>query len=139
MKKNLTQLLLGVCLAMVSFPLSSQTSCINYFNDIEVNPAMCGDNNGSITIASETAGVDFLWNDGSTELNRENLSSGIYTVIGEDEKGCQEEITLSIPDFSECEFFISEIYSPTPPNEPCLLYTSPSPRDQRGSRMPSSA
>ena len=23
--------------------------------------------------------------------------------------------------------------------EPCLLYTSPSPRDQRGSRMPSSA
>ena len=24
-------------------------------------------------------------------------------------------------------------------NEPCLLYTSPSPRDQRGSRMPSSA
>ena len=25
------------------------------------------------------------------------------------------------------------------PNAPCLLYTSPSPRDQRGSRMPSSA
>ena len=24
-------------------------------------------------------------------------------------------------------------------NSPCLLYTSPSPRDQRGSRMPSSA
>ena len=24
-------------------------------------------------------------------------------------------------------------------DEPCLLYTSPSPRDQRGSRMPSSA
>ena len=24
-------------------------------------------------------------------------------------------------------------------SEPCLLYTSPSPRDQRGSRMPSSA
>ena len=24
-------------------------------------------------------------------------------------------------------------------NAPCLLYTSPSPRDQRGSRMPSSA
>ena len=24
-------------------------------------------------------------------------------------------------------------------NLPCLLYTSPSPRDQRGSRMPSSA
>ena len=24
-------------------------------------------------------------------------------------------------------------------SQPCLLYTSPSPRDQRGSRMPSSA
>ena len=28
---------------------------------------------------------------------------------------------------------------PEPEPEPCLLYTSPSPRDQRGSRMPSSA
>ena len=28
---------------------------------------------------------------------------------------------------------------PPPPAEGCLLYTSPSPRDQRGSRMPSSA
>ena len=27
----------------------------------------------------------------------------------------------------------------TPPMSGCLLYTSPSPRDQRGSRMPSSA
>lgn len=124
MKKNLTQLLLGLCLAMVSFPLSSQTSCINYFNDILVKPAMCGDENGSITIASETAGVDFLWNDGSTELNRENLPSGIYTVVGEDEKGCQEEITLSIPDFSECEFYVYETYPPSPPKipgkDPCV-------------------
>ena len=30
-------------------------------------------------------------------------------------------------------------YLPFPHNWPCLLYTSPSPRDQRGSRMPSSA
>ena len=29
--------------------------------------------------------------------------------------------------------------SPNIPSEACLLYTSPSPRDQRGSRMPSSA
>ena len=28
---------------------------------------------------------------------------------------------------------------PPPPPPACLLYTSPSPRDQRGSRMPSSA
>ena len=29
--------------------------------------------------------------------------------------------------------------TPRPIARPCLLYTSPSPRDQRGSRMPSSA
>ena len=32
-----------------------------------------------------------------------------------------------------------ELERPKPQNENCLLYTSPSPRDQRGSRMPSSA
>ena len=31
------------------------------------------------------------------------------------------------------------LYLPEGLPEPCLLYTSPSPRDQRGSRMPSSA
>ena len=30
-------------------------------------------------------------------------------------------------------------YADSKNNTPCLLYTSPSPRDQRGSRMPSSA
>ena len=31
------------------------------------------------------------------------------------------------------------VYEPREAVEHCLLYTSPSPRDQRGSRMPSSA
>ena len=34
---------------------------------------------------------------------------------------------------------ISELPAGARPAGPCLLYTSPSPRDQRGSRMPSSA
>ena len=33
----------------------------------------------------------------------------------------------------------TEEYFPQETSKPCLLYTSPSPRDQRGSRMPSSA
>ena len=36
----------------------------------------------------------------------------------------------------EIEFADNKIFAK---NNPCLLYTSPSPRDQRGSRMPSSA
>ena len=41
----------------------------------------------------------------------------------------------------ESEFSDEENKLPGPPPDPtsCLLYTSPSPRDQRGSRMPSSA
>ena len=41
-----------------------------------------------------------------------------------------------LPDYSivhKQDFFIKENY------QPCLLYTSPSPRDKRQSRMPSSA
>ena len=35
----------------------------------------------------------------------------------------------------DCFYFLPH----TDPDSSCLLYTSPSPRDQRGSRMPSSA
>ena len=43
---------------------------------------------------------------------------------------------VDVPDEqAEVMNFISNSYS----LKPCLLYTSPSPRDQRGSRMPSSA
>ena len=33
----------------------------------------------------------------------------------------------------------SQVFSRNAPRGPCLLYTSPSPRDKRQSRMPSSA
>ena len=41
----------------------------------------------------------------------------------------------------EVQLTMSSVFFLAPPveNIPCLLYTSPSPRDQRGSRMPSSA
>ena len=37
------------------------------------------------------------------------------------------------------EQLLFQHYDATANNNACLLYTSPSPRDQRGSRMPSSA
>ena len=50
---------------------------------------------------------------------------------------------LSTPDTKHLNFTVRQAIGPvgviTPWNTPCLLYTSPSPRDQRGSRMPSSA
>jgi len=45
---------------------------------------------------------------------------------------------LSVGLFGDNEKF-SDVYANPTDNESCLLYTSPSPRDQRGSRMPSSA
>ena len=49
---------------------------------------------------------------------------------------------LSRDDLMSMDFTQREDAVPLEPYErytPCLLYTSPSPRDQRGSRMPSSA
>ena len=49
---------------------------------------------------------------------------------------------LQVPIFVKVIFFFIIIYSVIAVFSPffsCLLYTSPSPRDQRGSRMPSSA
>ena len=46
-----------------------------------------------------------------------------------EKKGHQVSI-FSLKEGKKCTYFGPE---------PCLLYTSPSPRDQRGSRMPSSA
>ena len=43
------------------------------------------------------------------------------------------EVILKRIKNAQASFYSQEI------NKPCLLYTSPSPRDQRGSRMPSSA
>ena len=48
-----------------------------------------------------------------------------------------DSIVISVFANSPCVRFPSVTISPTA--HACLLYTSPSPRDQRGSRMPSSA
>ena len=67
--------------------------------------------------------------------NRFNtVSPGVKTIIIQDEAGCLFETRLVIVRGTPAFF--------TPNSDgfnDCLLYTSPSPRDQRGSRMPSSA
>ena len=48
-------------------------------------------------------------------------------------------LDVSIPGNSDLEVAIRRTASTAQMTNICLLYTSPSPRDQRGSRMPSSA
>ena len=50
---------------------------------------------------------------------------------------CKEPVKYEV-DKSTGAMFVDRFLA-TPMFYPCLLYTSPSPRDQRGSRMPSSA
>ena len=76
--------------------------------------------------------------------------SGLAMAIKLQEKGIKDFIILEKADDiggtwrentypgAECDI-PSALYSYSFEPWPCLLYTSPSPRDQRGSRMPSSA
>ena len=78
-----------------------------------------------------TAALVDLRRSKAEEVLRTNLE-GVRNVIGTAaERGVGPIVYVS----SLAAFFDPE----NPPTRPCLLYTSPSPRDQRGSRMPSSA
>ena len=73
------------------------------------------------------------------EIGKTRINTGIsYTDLANTLKseglsidGCS---TLAIK-----KFFCDNFYHATAHNKPCLLYTSPSPRDRTRSRMPSSA
>ena len=61
------------------------------------------------------------------------LTNEILTLIGEAVAKAKNDGALVVEDPKPQ--LLTAVARPTP----CLLYTSPSPRDQRGSRMPSSA
>ena len=61
----------------------------------------------------------------------------IYDIKVEDDKFAKIKMTLTTPNCPVAESLPKEVKDGV--MQVCLLYTSPSPRDQRGSRMPSSA
>ena len=67
----------------------------------------------------------------------------ISTSDKENSLPCHLRHNTNLPGFKQQQQQSSRIPVPTQHQPPqpstCLLYTSPSPRDQRGSRMPSSA
>ena len=76
-----------------------------------------------------------------TKDKQENLDKAIAKVREAAAKGaqivCLQELFTSLY-FCDVEDYDNFDLAEAIPG-PCLLYTSPSPRDQRGSRMPSSA
>ena len=67
-------------------------------------------------------------------------NDGYLTIIKKSENFEYSENIFTINDVKlMISKKIKESFDPKGLFNPCLLYTSPSPRDQRGSRMPSSA
>ena len=97
----------------------------------DVVDAVCfGESTGSIALEGIGGNGNFEYSlDGVTFQSNPTLAGlpmGDYTLTIRDPNGCMETTMASISEPAELSV-------------DCLLYTSPSPRDQRGSRMPSSA
>ena len=88
---------------------------------------------------------NYEWQDGSTESSFLIPDEGTYSVTVSNQCDTAfSEINIELEDCLICEFYIPNAFSPYPGGgnptfRPCLLYTSPSPRDATLSRMPSSA
>lgn len=116
-------------MGMLFFSNAIGQSSSNFFNDIEVMPSVCNENNGSISVESSAINVEYKWDDGTTELIRSDLEPGIYTLMGIDEKGCSEEVILKVPNIEGCTFFAYYDANPIAPVEinnnlgtPCGYY-----------------
>ena len=80
------------------------------------------------------------------ELNKDNSVSGILVQLPLPKHIDKQKIIEAIDPSKDVDGFhpmnvgnLSSGYESSVPCTPCLLYTSPSPRDKRQSRMPSSA
>jgi large repetitive protein len=69
--------------------------------DAFVSPSACGLDIGyiDVTINGGAAPYDFLWSNGATTQNIENLGGGNYTISVTDNEGCVATISGSVPDF----------------------------------------
>ena len=101
--------------------------------------------------------IDSMINHHSCELFFDNLEIPAENLLGEENNGFRiildsmnaERILIAAECIGDGRFFVDravryathrKVFNrPIGQNQGCLLYTSPSPRDQRGSRMPSSA
>ena len=132
-------------------------------NTYDISPGFIGPSNYNLSDASPMIGLgitsfeginappaDFLGNSRPNPVGS-NPDLGAYEnalatspypaqVLNLTAKLNSGEVTLSWDALEASNIEYYEVYMSTSPNvETCLLYTSPSPRDQRGSRMPSSA
>ena len=127
---------------------STFTGAADFNSDIDVDGHTELDDVNVSGVSTFTGTADFNGDvdiDGHTELDDLNVS-GVTTTSGllDINAGAQAN-TLKVEDLTDNHVVIAgtggelEGDANLTFNGTCLLYTSPSPRDQRGSRMPSSA
>lgn len=56
-------------------------------------PATCDQNNGQVIL---TAGVNYIWPDGSQSQNRNDLAPGSYTISTIDPSGCKSSLIVTV-------------------------------------------
>ena len=99
-----------------------------YFDDLEflvINSDSCP--------TTTTYTIDDGWDNGVPTDSVRAIIDGNYNTADGDITACSLTINAGTTLTVAAGEFVSVL------NDICLLYTSPSPRDQRGSRMPSSA
>ena len=79
----------------------------------------------------------FQFEDGPNMILDDGGDATLYVLLGARAEAGEE--ILSVPQSEEEEVVKAQIYKRIKQSPGCLLYTSPSPRDKRQSRMPSSA
>ena len=86
----------------------------------------------SAAISAASTGLQFV---GARQQAKQQAAFQAQAAAAERQRFQQEQTSLRMRQAQEQEATARELEQVSS----CLLYTSPSPRDQRGSRMPSSA
>ncbi|MBL7925815.1 MAG: T9SS type A sorting domain-containing protein [Bacteroidia bacterium] len=76
----------------------TQPTCALSVTETHNNVTMPNGNDGSIDVTTNGgfAPVTFMWNDGNTNEDRNNLSAGTYTVTVTDAGGCTDTLSITI-------------------------------------------
>ena len=82
-----------------------------------------------------------IWPDYYARIRRRRIAEAdlISSQMEADGVSADSILALDFKHFGTVENDVRRLSDQLSENYTCLLYTSPSPRDQRGSRMPSSA
>jgi hypothetical protein len=84
------------CIATTSVSITEPTALIITESHIDVSAFGAADGSVDINVNGATAPYNYLWSDGSTTQDLNNLAAGTYTVTVTDANGCFDIRTIQI-------------------------------------------